>query len=72
VACADDGEGLVIDQKHRYEVIQSLGEGGVGEVALVEDHDIRRHVAMKRLKAGEIDTGLMLRFVDEIRTIGVL
>ncbi|MGZ5971524.1 MAG: hypothetical protein ACXWP4_27830, partial [Polyangiales bacterium] len=36
----------------RYELVRPLGEGGMGEVVLVTDHDIGRQVAVKRLKAG--------------------
>src|SRR4029079_1846312 len=34
-----------------YEVVQVLAQGGMGEVALAEDRDIRRKVAVKRLRS---------------------
>jgi serine/threonine-protein kinase len=57
----------------RYERVKPLGEGGAGEVALVRDHDIQRHVALKQLRAGTRgDRAAVLRFVEEIQTIGQL
>jgi len=63
---------LVVDEKHRYEEIQSLGQGGVGEVTLVKDNDIDRLVALKRLKPNLLQPGHVLRFAEEVRTIGQL
>ncbi len=57
--------------RHRFEELERLGQGGMGEVVLAQDHDIERTVAVKRLPAGsELD--LVVRFVDEIRTVGQL
>jgi serine/threonine-protein kinase len=44
----------------------------MGEVLLVHDQDIARPVAIKRLLPELEDTGALLRFVEEIRTIGRL
>jgi serine/threonine-protein kinase len=55
----------------RYVPVQSLGAGGMGEVALVEDRDIGRKVARKRLLPGAGDSDVM-RFVDEVRVVGKL
>ena len=41
---------FVVDQRVRYELGDPLGEGGGGEVLRAYDHDIGRHVALKRLK----------------------
>jgi serine/threonine-protein kinase len=49
-----------------------LGEGGVGEVVLADDHDIERRVAIKRLLPEMNNPALLQRFVDEIRTLGML
>lgn len=59
------------DQRHRFEELGLLGEGGMGEVVLAKDHDIERTVALKRIPGGT-DLGRVLRFVEEIRTVGQL
>jgi serine/threonine-protein kinase len=59
------------EQRHRFEELGLLGEGGMGEVVLAQDHDIERKVAMKRLPEN-CDLGRVLRFVEEIRTVGQL
>jgi serine/threonine-protein kinase len=56
----------------RYATVKELGRGGMGEVALVEDRDIGRPVAMKKLHASESGPASVARFVDEVRTIGSL
>jgi eukaryotic-like serine/threonine-protein kinase len=63
---------LVRDQRARYEPIRQLGMGGMGEVILVNDQDIARPVAIKRLLPELDDAATLVRFVDEIRTIGQL
>jgi serine/threonine-protein kinase len=55
----------------RFEELEALGAGGMGEVVLAKDHDIERTVAIKRLK-DQSDLGMVVRFVDEIRTVGAL
>ncbi len=59
------------DPQNRYEEMQPLGEGGMGEVLLVHDNDIKRRVAMKRLKDPG-HKGALMRFLDEIKTVGRL
>jgi eukaryotic-like serine/threonine-protein kinase len=58
--------------QQRYERLKSLGEGGMGEVALARDHDIDRPVAIKRLRPEHAGTSALLRFAQEVRTIGSL
>lgn len=58
-------------QRHRFEELGLLGEGGMGEVVLAKDHDIERQVALKRLPENA-DLGRVMRFVEEIRTVGQL
>ncbi len=57
--------------RHRFEELDRLGQGGMGEVVLAQDHDIQRTVAVKRLPAGS-QLDLVVRFVEEIRTVGQL
>ncbi|OJH39882.1 serine/threonine-protein kinase [Cystobacter ferrugineus] len=58
-------------ERERFEELSALGQGGMGEVILLKDHDIERTVALKRLpEAAEL--GHVLRFVEEIRTVGQL
>ena len=55
----------------RFEALRQLGEGGMGEVALVRDHDIGRTVALKR-PLGTLDASSLQRFAREVRTVGKL
>jgi serine/threonine-protein kinase len=70
------GEGaevqLSLQSRSRYEPTKLLGAGGMGEVVLVDDHDIERKVALKRLLPDMTDAATLARFVDEIRTVGRL
>jgi serine/threonine-protein kinase len=63
---------LVHDARERYEHVARLGEGGVGEVLKARDNDIGRTVAVKRLLPGMRAPAVLVRFMDEIRTIGRL
>lgn len=63
---------FVVDAQRRFEPQKKLGEGGAGEVELVLDKDIYRLVAVKRLKQNLQNTMMLMRFVDEIRTVGHL
>jgi serine/threonine protein kinase len=58
-------------QRERFEELRPLGQGGMGEVVLLKDNDIERMVALKRLPEGA-DMDRLLRFVEEIRTVGQL
>jgi eukaryotic-like serine/threonine-protein kinase len=66
-----DAPALTHGLQDRYEEVAPLGQGGMGEVVLLQDHDIQRKVALKRLPPGTPE-GLVLRFVEEIRTVGAL
>ncbi|MFN7698582.1 MAG: protein kinase domain-containing protein, partial [Deltaproteobacteria bacterium] len=68
------GETLLLSSSvgPRYATVRELGKGGMGEVDLVEDRDIGRAVAMKRLLAGQSEPASLARFVDEVRTVGRL
>ncbi len=71
---AVEGESVVLSSSSgpRYARMRELGKGGMGEVDLVEDRDIGRTVAMKRLLPGHMGPAAVARFVDEVRTIGRL
>jgi len=62
---------LLPPQRARFEELGPLGKGGMGEVVLLKDHDIDRTVALKRLVGGS-NVDRVLRFVEEIRTVGQL
>src|SRR5262249_53205364 len=71
----EDGDGAVrleVDHRPGYEPVKLLGAGGMGEVVLVQDQDIARRVAIKRLLPSMTHPALLARFVDEIRTVGRL
>jgi serine/threonine-protein kinase len=63
---------LVLDERARFEEVQVLGRGGVGEVVLAVDHDIARKVALKRLLPEAEGDGAVARFADEVRALGAL
>jgi len=60
------------ESKERYEEVAALGEGASGEVVLAQDHDIKRMVAVKKLKNGKESSSALARFVEEIQTVGTL
>jgi serine/threonine protein kinase len=60
------------ERGERFEPLKPLGEGGMGEVLLVQDHDIGRKVAVKRLRADQTSEAALLRFAEEVRTVGRL
>jgi serine/threonine-protein kinase len=63
---------LVHDSRERYERLAHLGDGGVGEVSKARDNDIGRTVAVKRLLPKMRAPTVLVRFMEEIRTIGRL
>ena len=71
-----EGDGAEVTLAHeartRYEPVKLLGAGGMGEVVLVEDQDIARRVAVKRLLPDLTHPSILARFVDEIRCVGRL
>ena len=69
---AGDVVRLVPQDGPRYKQLKKLGAGGMGEVALVEDRDIGRAVAVKRLFEDAMGPASVARFVDEVRTVGNL
>lgn len=63
---------LLFGQEARYEHLKPLGQGGAGDVLLARDNDIQRMVAVKKLKKQLQETPAVMRFVEEIRTVGQL
>ncbi len=62
-----------VDTATRYQMGEELARGGMGAILLALDVNIRRQVAIKRLlNAGEVDTGTVLRFVEEAQVTGQL
>ncbi len=72
VELVEDEPQFVPGVLERYETLQKLGEGGVGEVTLARDNDIQRPVAIKRIRSEMVGSGTLARFVEEIRTVGQL
>lgn len=68
---AEDSGALVVLGRTRFEPLEVLGQGGMGEVHLVRDHDMQRSIAMKRLSESS-RPDLVRRFVAEIRTVAQL
>jgi serine/threonine-protein kinase len=71
-AAADAGADWHVEEKPRFETVELLGRGGMGEVTLAKDNDIRRTVAVKRLIGNKKSEEAMLRFADEVRAVGQL
>ena len=63
---------IVKSQRPRYEPLQELGSGGLGTVELAQDNDIGRRVAVKRLLPDASTSSDILRFAEEVRTVGML
>jgi serine/threonine protein kinase len=69
-APANDGENLVAA---RYQQVEVLGRGGLGEVLLVWDRDLARHVAFKRLRPEHRNNPVLVQaFLEEAIITGRL
>jgi serine/threonine-protein kinase len=68
----DGAPRVVVEGKPRYEPVRPLGSGGQAMVTLTRDHDIDRVVALKRLLPENNDDASVLRFAEEVRTVGRL
>jgi serine/threonine-protein kinase len=68
-----DGQvGWVAGSRGRFRVDQLLGQGGAGEVLLARDEDIGRRVAIKKIRPDKLSGEALVRFIREIRTVGLL
>src|SRR5215472_16740373 len=56
----------------RYQILRTLGEGGMGAVYLARDPAIDRNVAIKLMRTGFDDGQLRDRFAREAKSIGRL
>jgi eukaryotic-like serine/threonine-protein kinase len=56
-----------------YRLLQKLGEGGMGQVWLAEQTaPVRRQVALKLLKFGMYDDGVLKRFQSERQSLAIM
>ncbi len=55
-----------------YEIVSTLGEGGMGEVFRAWDYRLEREVAIKLVKASSADPEWQRRFLQEARAAGGL
>ncbi len=64
------GQGAVIDS---YQLLQLIGEGGMGEVWLAEQKEpVRRRVAIKLIKAGMDTREVVARFESERQALALM
>ncbi len=72
----DDGElaELNLEREHRYEFLDELGRGGMGQVLLARDLILRRDIALKTLLPGasKVDQDRRRRLVEEAQVTGIL
>ena len=60
------------DAAGRYEILERLGEGGMGAVYLARDRELQREVALKVLRTPEPDAGERARILREARILASL
>ncbi len=56
----------------RFDGLSELGRGGLGVVLSARDRDIGRRVAIKQLRPDRRSPAALLRFAEEVRTVGTL
>ena len=67
---APDPARVLLEGGDRFRVRELLGQGGVGEVWLVEDGQIEREVAVKRLRRAQPSESEIRRFIREAKLQG--
>lgn len=64
---------LSVAQEGRYEMLDELGEGGMGKVVSAFDRVMQREIAIKKVRADRLAVdGIVPMFVEEARTQGRL
>jgi len=63
---------LVGSQVGRFHLLQLLGRGGMGEVYLAQDDQLRRQVAIKVIQSEHLDPDATRLFQREARAIAAL
>jgi len=57
----------------RFQLVRKLGEGGMGQVWLADQTSpVRRQVALKLIKAGMYDEGVVQRFQSERQSLAIM
>ncbi|MEZ6124168.1 MAG: serine/threonine-protein kinase [Planctomycetaceae bacterium] len=57
----------------RYKLLQKIGQGGMGTVFMAEQREpVRRMVALKLIRSGMEDKGIMTRFEAERQTLALM
>ncbi|MGH9391763.1 MAG: hypothetical protein ACRD1Z_19350, partial [Vicinamibacteria bacterium] len=71
LALGEDQPGLPkpLGERQRYQMVGQLGEGGMGEVYLAFDRDLRRQLAIKTVRA-DSDKPQIWRFLKEAQVLG--
>src|SRR5579859_1424750 len=69
---AENGQLHPMTAPEKYEYLQALGAGGMGEVVRAWDRDLHRFVAVKRMKSSSQSRDAILRFVKEAQITGQL
>ena len=69
---AENGQLHPMTAPEKYEYLQALGAGGMGEVVRAWDRDLHRFVAVKRLRSTSDSRDATLRFVKEAQITGQL
>ena len=64
--------GLLPERIGPYKVLERLGAGGMGEVFLVLDENLSRHIALKRVRPDRSAEELRRRFEVEARVTALL
>ena len=66
------GRGALFPGGERYELRETLGEGGMGRVIRAYDRFLQRTVAMKLLRREDFDEAALLKFLEEAQATAQL